>query len=348
MHLTRRNVNEVFHDLVGLIHNEQIDVVTARSRVGDVLTVREPLVITYRHPRERVLMNPVRDCNPFFHLYEALWMLAGRNDVASLQQFTSKMAQYSDDGQTLHGAYGYRWRYHPDGKPYDDQLSIIIKLLRQDLTTRRLVLTMWSPTRDLAWQDTNGALKDLPCNTHAYFKVCGSQLDLTVCNRSNDLVLGLTGANAVHFSLLQEYVANRCGLGVGQYHQFSNNVHAYLSNWRPTEWLAATPATNRWYDDHPEGRSATLMATLPSFDRECGLIVRYPFANREYEDPFLQRTALPMFHAFILHRQREYEAALERMNLVQCADWRWAGMQWILRRRERWERRREQLQASTD
>ena len=37
--------------------------------------------------------------------------------------------------------------------------------------------------------------KDVPCNTHAYFAInAEGSLDLTVCNRSNDLVWGCLGA----------------------------------------------------------------------------------------------------------------------------------------------------------
>jgi hypothetical protein len=54
-------------------------------------------------------------------------------------------------------------------------------------------------------------------------------LDLTVCCRSNDAIWGAHGANAVHFSVLQEYLAARIGVGVGTMYQWSNNYHAYES-----------------------------------------------------------------------------------------------------------------------
>lgn len=41
---------------------------------------------TYLNSTERVLFDPKRDCNPFFHFMESLWILAGRNDVAWLSQ----------------------------------------------------------------------------------------------------------------------------------------------------------------------------------------------------------------------------------------------------------------------
>jgi thymidylate synthase len=53
-------------------------------------------------------------------------------------------------------------------------------------------------------------------------------LDLTVLCRSNDVVWGAYGANAVHFSVLQEYLAGRIGVDVGVMYQFSNNYHGYV------------------------------------------------------------------------------------------------------------------------
>src|SRR5262249_11634251 len=144
---------------------------------GTVLVIDEPVTITYTHPRERVLFNTVRDANPFFHLYEALWMLAGRNDVAPLSYYNSRMKEFSDDGKTLNGAYGYRWR-NARGREYGsgltivmvddptlptgkrpvcadlsvgscDQLDTLVNHLRADPTSRRAVLQMWNVEDDL-------------------------------------------------------------------------------------------------------------------------------------------------------------------------------------------------------
>ncbi len=54
-------------------------------------------------------------------------------------------------------------------------------------------------------------------------------LDMTVTCRSNDAVWGAHGANAVHFSMLQEYMAGRIGVAMGTMYQFSNNYHGYVS-----------------------------------------------------------------------------------------------------------------------
>ena len=50
---------------------------------------------------------------------------------------------------------------------------------------------------------------------------------MSIVNRSNDMIWGAYGANAVHMSMLLEYMAAMTGFQVGIYYQISNNLHAY-------------------------------------------------------------------------------------------------------------------------
>lgn len=102
MHLKYTNINHAFREIVQGIHTGDIPTIKSPSRNGDVLQIPEPLMVTYQRPWERVLFNAARDCNPFFHLVEAMWMLAGRNDVETVAHYASNMSNYSDDGETLH------------------------------------------------------------------------------------------------------------------------------------------------------------------------------------------------------------------------------------------------------
>lgn len=54
-------------------------------------------------------------------------------------------------------------------------------------------------------------------------------LDTTVLCRSNDIIWGAYGANAVHMSFMAEVVAALAGMKMGRYYQVSNNYHAYLN-----------------------------------------------------------------------------------------------------------------------
>ncbi len=346
MHFTFRNVNAAFKGLVSAIHGEHLPMVRLPSRVGEVLQCTEPITVTYTHPRERVLFNQARDCNPFFHMFESLWMLAGRNDVKPLLFYNPRMADFSDDGEILHGAYGYRWR----GWFGVDQLLRITKELKRDPSNRRCVLSIWSASmrynRELnkaglsdIYKAEDGG-KDVPCNTHAYFSVTqGKRLDMTVCNRSNDLVWGMLGANVVHFSFLQEYLAACIGVDVGAYNQFTNNLHVYTERWEPDEYLKGWEhfaAVSYEKNVSPSGDS---LADDPArFDEECARFV--DSIDGDFEEPFLKSTAQPMMAAFRAHKQRNYRGdnnALTIAERIHADDWRTASIAWLVKRRNAWE-----------
>lgn len=219
MELTAFNCHQALADGIRMVLNHGVE---TSSRNGRVLAIQEPVTIKYLNPQDRVLLSPTRDANPFFHMAEAMWMLAGRNDLAPVEAYVSTFGQYSDDGITLHGAYGHRWINHFG----IDQLTELVTELRTS-GSRRAVLGMWDPRADLPKLRTGG--KDVPCNTHAYFAIrTDGKLDMTVCNRSNDAIFGCFGANLVHFSILQEYLASVLGVPVGKYCQVTNNLHIYL------------------------------------------------------------------------------------------------------------------------
>src|SRR5262245_37948051 len=106
--ISARNVNQIWDYAKWHLNGKHY---VRQSRVGEVWEYPELVVTEYLQPTERVLFNPLRNANPFFHFFEALWMLAGRNDLAFLERFNSKIADFVGRNPTLHDAYGHRWRY---------------------------------------------------------------------------------------------------------------------------------------------------------------------------------------------------------------------------------------------
>lgn len=347
MHLRYRNVNDAFRLITTHIRAGKIPTVRRPSRAGEVLQIPEPVIITYCRPYERVLFNIERDCNPFFHLYESLWMLAGRNDVRSLTYYNSRMQEFSDDGYSFNSPYGERWRrFEIADSNHEflswvqlDQLQIIADHLKRKPESRRCVLQIWDVQHDLLNMDTT---LDNACNTQVYFALNYDQrLDMTVCNRSNDLVWGALGANVVHFSMMQEYMAIRIGVSMGVYNQFSNNLHCYTERWEPDCWLNAPDSRCEARAYHEStGVRVSLVSSPERFDEECREFVerhsQRSSAGR-YEEPFLEHVAQPMCEAFHYHKERKYVDATMAMEAVQATDWRLAGKQWLAKRQYNWE-----------
>jgi thymidylate synthase len=161
------------------------------SRNGPVLTIPNPVVLEIARPWERVLFDPVRNCNHFFHVMEFVWMMAGSNDAEWISQFNKRMMEYADDG-ILRGAYGWRWA-NPS-----PQIQDTISLLQTSPTSRQAVISMWDPVFD----GSRARTSDRPCNTHLYFRVQNGRLEMTVCNRSNDFFWGMMRYGIIEYGMI--------------------------------------------------------------------------------------------------------------------------------------------------
>lgn len=347
MHVIQaRNVHEM---LAHTISHLKISHVERESRNGPVKVFRTPVTLVYERPEERVLTQPERDANPFFHLMECLWMLAGRNDVNYVARYASNMRSFSDDGRTLNGAYGYRWRHHfATVSPTDenevvviDQLETCIARLAKDPNDRRVVLGMWDPSWDLVRTS-----KDLPCNTHIYFRVDDGFLNMTVCNRSNDVVWGACGANAVHMSFLQEYVARSLGLKVGRYWQTSNNMHLYVNthgDLMENQSALFTPSVYEPSEDRPHPATPVpIMSVEPEVWRQDLHMWMEEGVTIGLRESWFRRVAHPVKCAWDHYKDGEgidrYDGAIEILEQCAAPDWRVACTEWMERRRAKFLR----------
>lgn len=383
--------------------------VREESRAGPALVAPWPVTTIYDKPQERVLFSAVRDANPFFHLAEACWMIAGRNDASFLNYFVKDFGdRFAERDGTIHGAYGHRWR-HAFGI---DQLDKVVEVLKKDPHSRQCVLQMWdaNPIHGVilgaygvgdvyshdarvvgenliaGHDDLRGSWRDRPCNTHAYLRVrdvayqdpmvtdqnsaeweakivhgSNLKLDLTVCCRSNDAVWGAYGANAVHFSVLQEYLAARIGIGIGTYYQISNNFHVYEAElerlrsrlsgetghgWKA--WLLASLRDDRYgttrSDRHDTVDPIPLVTDPESFDREVIYLINawetlgegptdaaISLGVGDLKNTFLGRTVWPALMAHRLRKSNPGQAA-GWLASIEAPDWREACMDWLRRR----------------
>lgn len=306
------------------------------SRNGPVRAMDEPLTITYEKPDQRVLFYPEREANPFFHLFECLWMLAGRRDVAAVAKYVPSMRNYSDDGRIFNGAYGHRWRKHFGV----DQLEWAADRLsdpQHAQEDRRTHIGMWDPRRD-----TQPSL-DIPCNVSIAFR-CRSdgRLDMSVFNRSNDLVLGALGANVVHMSFLHEWMARAAELPLGRYHQVSNDLHLYLEH--PTT-EKVLPLAGAWAP-HNDPYHTRQVEPFPIMEtpwdewlEDLQTFLRYGNVVG-LRDRFFRRVAAPVVLAhdhYLEHRGvQRYEGAMEILEQCLASDWKRACQEWVQRRWTRW------------
>lgn len=357
-----RNVNEAYRHGMQLISNQGV---RQHSRAGEVLVINRPVTTVYERPLERVLFDPKRDANPIFHLMESIWMLAGMRDARWLDQFVSDFSKrFAEDDGNAHGAYGYRWRNHfhrEKTEPGDFSPSQIIdqilecgQLLLKDPTTRQAAMSMWDPAIDL------GAKKrDIPCNDMVMFRGRYDHidqiwlLDTTVLCRSNDIIWGAYGANAVHMSFMAEVVAALAGMKVGRYYQVSNNYHAYLdifNKMHPPVCPTGPYSTTIGGDPYQLGMAISSPAFAQSKYAYLGdsrkqtsekgekfLVACEAFMNdrsiAKDVPVFFDEVVYPIMRA---HRdywkQGKKLEALDIIRGMKASDWQLATMQWMGRR----------------
>lgn len=306
------------------------------SRNGPVRVMPCPVTTVYDRPLERVLFWKSRDANPFLHVYESFWMLAGRNDVLPLLQYSREFEKFHDHG-TMHGAYGRRWR----GLFETDQLQVVARRLREMPEDRRCVIQMWDTVYDL-----DSRMRDVPCNVTATVqRDADGRLDLTVFCRSNDVIWGAYGANAVHFSFLQEYLALLIGCDVGRLYQVSVNYHAYedvLERTLPV--IEEAKRSNMIGLYGPNVRPTPLLISGVSGGTPSEVIdgVTRAVDTRFLAGPWNYWTRLLYAHYQwkSLAAPERFERSLETLSeLDQTLDWTVAATQWIERRRDAWQRK---------
>jgi thymidylate synthase len=331
------NVNEALPLGINLVQECGESVV---SRGIETLEVPGPVSTMYLEPTRRVLFDEERDANPFFHLMDAMWMFSGSDCAALPAAFLPTLKQFSDDnGETFHGAYGHRLR-HPI-----DQLKGVVEMLRERPDTRQAVLSIWNPSRDF-----RAVTKDMPCNDMIMFGIRNGALDMTVCNRSNDVIWGAYGANAVQFSFIQEWVALSVGVRVGRYTQQSNSYHVYPTN---PFWLAVEQGyrpTGHVYNPYMEAEyqpKPLLMDATESeyFLNDCSTL-NFSAVVKEgqylleptrglYQSIYFQGVIAPVLRAYGAYKRKDYTGSLELLEDVAADDWKLAMKLWIVRRMER-------------
>jgi thymidylate synthase len=338
------DVNELYWRGMNLL---QAEGVKADSRNGPVVVMPCPVTSVYKKPRQRVLLDLKRAANPFFHLFESLWMLRGRDDVSALNRFITDFgSRFAEEDGRIHGAYGHRWR-HALGF---DQLNAIVERLKDNPNDRQAVLQMWDgrASHHEGCNDLLGNWKDRPCNTHVYFRVREDikpsapplrsmdryqVLDMFISCRSNDIIFGAYGANAVHFSILQEYMAARIGVEVGVMHQMSFNFHAY----QDVLDRVGVPSYLETYRGH-ELRAQRMVTTPERWDRDLddwflwhrNLIERGEDNKRTFDDnPWFNTVACPMFIAHFKFKSAMHDEAMRTAQTISATDWRFACTQWF-------------------
>jgi thymidylate synthase len=161
-------------------------------------------------------------------VHELLWFIAGDTNVRTLQENgVSIWDEWADADGELGPVYGRQWRsWRTPGRPGEpseiDQLAQVVEQIREDPTSRRLVVSAWNPA-DLP------SMALPPCHLLFQFYVAGGRLSCGMYQRSCDLFLGLP-FNIASYALLTHMIAQTTGLGVGDLVISLGDAHIYSNH----------------------------------------------------------------------------------------------------------------------
>jgi thymidylate synthase len=153
--------------------------------------------------------------------YELLWFLRGESNVRWLQEHgVTIWDEWADEDGDLGPVYGVQWRRWPtpDGG-HVDQLAEVVRLLREEPDSRRIVVSAWN-VADLPRM----ALQ--PCHAFFQFHVSNGRLSCQLYQRSADVFLGVP-FNIASYALLTHMLAQQCDLEAGDLVWTGGDCHIY-------------------------------------------------------------------------------------------------------------------------
>jgi thymidylate synthase len=156
-------------------------------------------------------------------IYELLWFLRGDSNTRFLRENNVHIwDEWADAYGELGPVYGVQWRRWDTGKGTVDQISEVIKEIKENPDSRRLIVNAWN-VGDLYKM----ALP--PCHLMFQFYVAHGNLSCQFYQRSGDVFLGVP-FNISSYALLTMMVAKVCGLGVGDLVQVLGDAHLYCNH----------------------------------------------------------------------------------------------------------------------
>lgn len=151
---------------------------------------------------------------------EQIWFISGaRKPEIFLRNFTRIWDDFTNPGDVVTVAYGYRWRKH-FGR---DQLGKLVTLLKKDPSSRHGVVVTWDPSSDGLGGTSKG---NVPCPYTFTVNIIGGRLNMMNVVRSNDMILGFPH-DVAGFALLQAILAQELGVKPGVYTHIIANAHVY-------------------------------------------------------------------------------------------------------------------------
>ena len=167
---------------------------------------------------------------------ELLWFIKGNTNINYLHHHQCTIwDKWANKKGELGPIYGKQWRNWEGKKKNYDQIKTILKQIKTNPSSRRIILNSWNlddlPDETINTQENiaKGKMALAPC--HLFFQVFINQgkLSLLFYARSQDFFLG-TPFNITSYALLAHLFALHCDLEVEDLIWSAGDVHLYQNH----------------------------------------------------------------------------------------------------------------------
>jgi thymidylate synthase len=214
MYIVAETLDDLLRQVVAKLVASKVRTNPTRGAASELSGV----LLKLKNPRARLSRTESRPLL-FGCLGELLWYLAGSNNLDFIAYYLDKYRQNSDDGRTLHGAYGTRLH---DRRRSINQIENVLRLLRTNPDSRRAVIQLFDAA-DIARKKP---YKEVPCTCTLQFLIRGNRLQMITNMRSNDVFLGFPH-DVFAFTMIQEIIARALNVDVGEYKHAVGSLHLY-------------------------------------------------------------------------------------------------------------------------
>ena len=167
-------------------------------------------------------------------IYELIWFINGGTNINYLNDNgVSIWDEWADEKGDLGPIYGAQWRnWNNDGV---DQLKGVISSLKENPSSRRMIVTAWNPNiipntkKTFSENVKEGKAALPPCHAFFQFYVADNKLSCQMYQRSADVFLGVP-FNIASYALLTFMIAQVCELEIGEFVHTLGDAHIYLNH----------------------------------------------------------------------------------------------------------------------
>lgn len=223
-----------YHDLLGAL--VQSPFVERNERTGrEIKMIPGGCSFKVDLTSQQLPITETRRLFPHVAAAEVAWFLSGSRTTELLQRHNIKIWDkfLEEDGVTVAGAYGYRWRY----AFCRDQIVDAIAALKDNPSDRRIWVQAWDPRVD----GLGTPSKNVPCPVGFTFSLIDNILHSSIFLRSSDVFVGLPYDVMGHAMLMAAVASSLGAHALGTMHFTLAHAHLYEDHYEMARVCCLNP-----------------------------------------------------------------------------------------------------------